>query len=305
MTAEFSVNEDCPPIRADIYLTERIGVMSRSQLKSRFKEIHINNAISKLSKIVRPGDIIVLIYEEGINSNILPENIPLKIIFENDDCAVIDKPRGMVVHPAYGHHNGTLAQGLAFYLGDRSSMEKSFRAGIVHRLDKDTSGIIITAKNAESHEFLAKQFKLKTCQKTYLAIAKGLVYPKKGVINTFLKRDEKNRKKFTVDSGKGKKAVTDYEVIRCFKKHSLLKLKPRTGRTHQLRVHMKSIGHPILGDPIYSRSSPDDGGAPLMLHAYKLSIKLPGMTELSVFRANLPEDFKSRLLRLAKDSSER
>jgi 23S rRNA pseudouridine1911/1915/1917 synthase len=312
MKKNLIVQPDNPPMRADVYISDIAGLMPRNQLKSRNADLTVNSRKAKLSTKVRPGDTIELEYEENVKQNITPEKTELDIIYEDDDVVVLNKKRGIVVHPANGHYSGTLAQGLAWYLGNKLDSENNYRTGIVHRLDKDTSGVLITAKTMEAHEFLSAQFKNKICSKMYLAIVRGHLKERKGTIENYLSRDRRDRKRYAV-APDGKLALTTYKLIRLLNKHSLVALYPHTGRTHQLRVHMKSIGHPIAGDPVYSRKS---SPYPLLLHAYKLHIVLPSgapepaitsapsvqATEKTMFRAPLPQDFKTALHSLSLHS---
>jgi 23S rRNA pseudouridine1911/1915/1917 synthase len=261
-----------------------------------------------------------------------PEDIPLSILYEDGEVLVVDKAQGMVVHPGAGNFSGTLVQALLFRLGlDRAgffqagrpgadkieieieieSKSKSenegegegedLRPGIVHRLDKDTSGVIITAKNPRAQEFLAAQFRDRRVKKEYLAVVRGRLFPLQGRVKNYLIRDPANRKKFTWnDEGRGRPACTDYRVLKTFERYTLALLRPRTGRTHQLRVHMLALGHPIAGDPLYSRGEP--GEPRLMLHAFKLGIRLPGEFESRVFTAPLPERFKTFLKEISKNA---
>jgi 23S rRNA pseudouridine1911/1915/1917 synthase len=233
------------------------------------------------------------------------EDIPLTVLYEDSQVLVADKPAGMVVHPGAGNFSGTLVHALLFRIGGWPESEGAsapgLRPGIVHRLDKDTSGVIITAKNPRAQEFLAAQFRERRVKKEYLAVVKGRLYPLTGRISSYLIRDSGNRKKFTWNGeGRGRLAVTSYRVLKVFENHSLVLLRPRTGRTHQLRVHMLSLGHPIAGDPLYSRPGGEAKSLPqgLMLHARRLSLLLPGETGERTFQAPLPERFKQYLSEL-------
>jgi 23S rRNA pseudouridine1911/1915/1917 synthase len=225
------------------------------------------------------------------------EPIELDILYESDRVIVINKPAGLVVHPGAGNWTGTLAQGLLHHVARlESAFAGSSRPGIVHRLDKDTSGVLIAAKEPEMLAALADQFKRRRASKHYLALVKGRLPRSQDTIDTGIQRDERNRKKFrAAASGEGKQAVTDYRVLRHYAHHSFLSLRPRTGRTHQLRVHMASLGCPIVGDPLYARRDADFPDAPMMLHAYQLRVYLPDEERWAEFTAALPERFKSTL----------
>ena len=229
---------------------------------------------------------------------IKPEKIELDIIYEDNNVFVINKPCGMVVHPAAGNYTGTMAHGLLHLLENVESdfSNEDQRPGIVHRLDKDTSGLIIAAKNTKALDYLASQFKDRSTSKTYLAIIHGKLPVKKGTIKTLIGRDPNNRKKMSWKVKNGKEAVSVYRVLHEWNNYSLVVLELKTGRTHQLRVHMLSMGTPIAGDRIYSNTKMEFD---LMLHAYRLSIKLPGESSFTGFRAPLPERFKEFMISLS------
>lgn len=286
--------------RLDKYLSDCAGIMTRSQLKERVVYLAVNGKAAKLSTTVKEGDSITVEYDTPSLPHYEPEYLPLDIIYEDNDVILVNKARGVVVHPAAGNHTGTLVQGLMYHISDLSGKFQGdrLRPGIVHRLDKDTSGIIIAAKHPEALEYLGVQFRKKQVRKTYLALVKGTLYPGEGIIEKGIIRDPGNRKKFTTAETGGKPALTRYKVLRRFESGSFVMLMPETGRTHQLRVHMLSRGAPILGDPVYSRHK-DKTIENLMLHAYMLKIRLPGSDSVSVFHAPVPRDFKDALLYLA------
>ena len=281
-------------IRVDKFLSEYKSILSRSQLKAKETRILINGKEVKLSRRVKPGERGTLEYLEEETDLLQGEKVEFSVIFENSDLWVINKPQGLVVHPACGNKHGTLVQGLIHYCGDlkKEFERENIRPGIVHRLDKDTSGVLIAAKKVTTQEFLAKQFRNRETEKWYLALIKGRPLKEKGVIKNNIKRDEKNRKRFTVSPEGGKPAETEYRVLKSWDSFSLVILKPKTGRTHQLRVHMKDLGHPIINDPFYGKIIDSSG---LMLHAYKLSINLPGSESYRTFWAPLPIRFKEFL----------
>lgn len=283
-------------VRVDKYLSEIARVLTRSQLKRRLKTVRVNGSPVKLSHRLSGGDRVEVVYGEEESPTVAPEEMPLDILYEDDRVIVVNKPAGMVVHPAAGNWSGTLVQGLAFHVGMlRDELgSASIRPGIVHRLDKDTSGVIIVAKDARAQEFLALQFRRKSADKRYLAIVKGRVLPTANRIESCIRRDPTQRKRFESTSDSGKLSVTDYRVLRQWERHALVSLMPKTGRTHQLRVHMASIGHPVVGDPVYSRKDVDFPEAGLMLHAHRLAVTLPNL-EPARFRAPLPEPFKALL----------
>ena len=263
----------------------------------------VNGRESKLSKSVFNGDVIcVELAEEKKLDDVVPEKMDLDIIYEDDNVIVLNKAQGVVVHPACGNFQGTLVNGLLEHVSDLDEEfeDEVVRPGIVHRLDKDTSGVIIIAKNAQTHEFLSKQFRDKITRKTYVAIVRGRLPKKYDIIDTYMVRDRQNRKKFTVPAGqKGKQAITEYQVEREYEKYTLCRLFPHTGRTHQLRVHMQFLNNPILGDPVYSRKDGRFPDATLMLHAESLEIFIPGVEEKMKFCAPVPQRFRDILEQLA------
>jgi len=303
----------CAGMRADRYVAEHLRLFTRSQLKSREVGLEINGKEAKWSHRLSLGDVVRLTWEPELPTNIVPEPVEIDIIYENEDVVVVDKPQGMVVHPAAGNYSGTLVQGLAYrslVTGDGELSADNPRPGIVHRLDKDTSGVMIAAKTPLARQFLANQFAKKHTGKVYLAVVKGMVMPRNGHIEEHIVRDPKNRKRFTTSEEEGKPAVTDYRVLCQWEDYAFLALRPSTGRTHQLRVHLSSRGHPVLGDPIYSRRDARFPDATLMLHAHRLRILLPRRVpdsasaehfhyeggEIVQFRSPMPERFKSFIL---------
>ena len=286
-------NLDLPEIRIDKYISDHLKILTRSQLKARDAKVFINGKEVKLSKTVKNNDSIDIEYDSAPEVDIKPEKIDLDIIYEDENIAVINKPQGMVVHPAAGNPGGTLANAFLYYFGDNDfdKEDDDIRPGIVHRLDKDTSGVIITAKNSVAHEFLSQQFRDKKVKKKYLALVKGRMRSREGAVDANLIRDRNNRKKFTVVTGKGKEAVTRFRVLKEFEDTTLISLEPETGRTHQLRVHMQHYGCPIIGDPLYSRKIVKYGEMTMMLHAHILIIEIP-VHGIKKFHAPVPERFK-------------
>jgi 23S rRNA pseudouridine1911/1915/1917 synthase len=225
----------------------------------------------------------------------MPESIPLNIVFEDNDLMVVDKPAGLTVHPAPGHPTGTLANAILAYLGGTPEGSEWWRPGIVHRLDKDTSGLIIVAKNAFAHAKLSEQFKSRSVVKKYLTLVKGEIQPEEGIIEAAIGRDIRNRKRMAVVvNGKGREAKTKYRVLEYINGHSLLEIKPETGRTHQIRVHLAAIGYPVIGDAVYGIQSPNLKRQ--FLHAALLGFRLPSSGEYVEFRSALPEDLKNELV---------
>lgn len=289
--------------RLDKFIASIHNSMNRSKLKSGVNEILVNGKKAKLSQKVKKGDVIDIQWEDNIPDDIEPEDIPLDIIFENENVTVVNKKQGMVTHPACGNWNGTLVNALLYHWGrekipqlkegSESEILTRRRPGIVHRLDKETSGIIITAKNRDSEEWLQTQFKDKKLQKEYILICCGKPKERSGDIRTQIIRDPKNRHRFkaVTDTDDGKFARTIYTTISSYGNYSLIRVRIKTGRTHQIRVHMKYLGCPILGDSIYSKVDKHFPDATLMLHSVQLKIRLPNEKEFSTFKTKTPERF--------------
>lgn len=306
-------NPENEEIRLDSYAAACIpGNISRSRLKAGLTNLTINGKSAKLSAKLKHGDTVVLEWEDPVPQEIIPQDIPLQVIYEDDNVTVINKPQGMVTHPANGNWTGTLVNALLFYWGKdalvNTSIGQSFsiaarRPGIVHRLDKDTSGTIITAKNRQTETYLQDQFKKRRVKKEYIAIVKGHPPLEHGSIKTNLVRDTINRKKFaaTLDSSKGKFAHTVYTCIAVYGPYSLMKISLKTGRTHQIRIHMKHIGCPILGDPLYGIKDALFKTATLMLHSYTLGIRLPDCNDFIEFKSPVPLRFKKVMQVLHKN----
>ena len=298
--------------RLDKYISSLKDGMNRSKLKSSATEILVNGKAVKLSTKVKAGDIIDIQWDENIPTDITPEDIPLHIIYEDENVTVINKEQGMVTHPAAGNWSGTLVNALLYHWKRESIAEikdddinkvlANRRPGIVHRLDKDTSGIIITAKNTFAEEWLSKQFLNKKLHKEYILITKGKPPASAGDIQTQIIRDPKDRKKYKALTGtqEGKFARTLYKVIAYYGNYSLIRVRLKTGRTHQIRVHMKYLGCPILGDPIYGKTDSLFSDATLMLHSRQMDIRLPGKEDFTRFRAAVPLRFKKTIELLQK-----
>ena len=289
--------------RLDKYIASLPNGMNRSKLKSGVTEILVNGKKSKLSQKIAAGDLIDISWEDNIPDNIEPENIPLEIIYEDENVTVVNKAQGMVTHPACGNWSGTLVNALLYHWGreavkqikegtEQKIMEFR-RPGIVHRLDKETSGIIITAKNRDVEEYLGQQFRKKTLRKEYILIVKGRPPAVAGDIRTQIIRDPKDRKKFkaVTDTDEGKFARTLYHCISSYGNYTLVRVRLKTGRTHQIRVHMKYLGCPIVGDSIYNKVDPIFPDATLMLHSKLLQITLPGEQKPHTFITPTPKRF--------------
>lgn len=277
-----------------------LGVQ-RSFFSSPSMVITINGKMVRKSAKVRADDKVHLEYDEEIFSGLEAEDIPLDVIYEDDDILVIDKKAGIAVHPGAGLHGGTIANALLSRYGEDFASTDDERPGIVHRLDKDTSGVMVIAKNAEALSALQSQFAAHSTEKHYLAIVKGPLPSLHAVIESGIERDSRDRKRFRAvdDISKGRYAKTEYRVERELNGYTLSDIRIYTGRTHQIRVHMKYIGHPILGDPIYGQHDPRYPDAVLMLHAHTLDFNHPSSGERMHFEAPLPAHFISALDRLS------
>jgi len=287
------------PIRLDVYIADHLGLLTRSQLKARSLEILVNGKCVKLSRQVQQADSYRIRLAALPDTSLVAEDLPLEILYEDDQTLVVNKAQGMVTHPAHGNWHGTLANALLGRMLAGQDSDQPARAGIVHRLDKDTSGVLIAAKTAAAQEFLSAQFRVRSTSKFYLAVVSGCPPAEAGRIDNWLARDTADRKRFALaPSGVGKRAVSDYLVLESKNGCSLLLLKPASGRTHQLRVHCRALGCPIVGDPIYGQALRQFPTATLLLHAAELRIVLPGTSVPSVFRAPLPEHFSAALRRL-------
>ena len=285
--------------RADVFLAAKLGV-SRSNMQKLLEDGRVKRGekIIKANYKVRAGEMFVVDIPEPEPIEAVPENIPLGIIYEDDDVAVLNKARGMVVHPAPGNYTGTLVNALLYHCSNLSGINSAIRPGIVHRLDKDTSGIMIVAKNDAAHISLSQQIQSKTAVRTYLAVVRGNIKTDSGTIETQIARDKTDRKKMAVVKEGGRDAITDYEVLERFGKYTLVRCKLRTGRTHQIRVHMEYLGYPLVGDPKYSPMKTPFGIKGQALHSHTLEFTHPRTGERMKFEAPLPEDMHKIITRL-------
>jgi len=291
-------------LRLDRYIADYLKILSRSQIKARKLTALLDGKPVKISRALRGGERLELAWTEAESPFLFPQNLPLDVIYEDSRVIVVNKAQGMVVHPGAGNRQGTLANALLYRRlakdGGYSLNEPSFnensdaalRPGIVHRLDKDTSGVIIAAWDDEALAFLADQFRARKVRKSYAAIVQGCPKEEQGRIDKRIARSRKDRKTFTVSDSEGRASLTYFKVVRSYGNYSLLLLRPKTGRTHQIRVHLKFLGYPILGDSIYGRDDPRFPSASLMLHAKSLSLVLPGREVKRTFRTQLPERFR-------------
>ena len=277
--------------RIDLYLIDKID-MSRSKIQDKLKkgEILVNEKQVKSSYILKENDVISFNIEEEIDTDIEPEDIPLDIVYEDNDVIVVNKKNGMVVHPALGNNHGTLVNALLYHSKDLSKVNGEFRPGIVHRIDAYTTGLLMVAKNDRAHEILAKQLEEKTTTRKYVALVWGVIEHDTGTIDAPIGRDEKDRKKMAVTSLNSKKAITHFRVLERYKNASLIELQLETGRTHQIRVHMNYIGYPVVNDPVYGRRKliNNDGQC---LHAKTLGFVHPTTGKYMEFTSELPDKF--------------
>ena len=273
--------------------------VSRTQANDLIKAdaVFVNGEVKKAKYKVLENDLVSFVIPEPEVLSYEAENIPLDIVYEDDDVAVINKPQGMVVHPSAGHHSGTLVNALMYHMTKLSSINGVIRPGIVHRIDKDTSGLLMVAKNDQAHELLAAQLKDHSSKRRYLAIIHGNLLNDRGVIEAPIGRNPKDRKKQAVIAG-GKHALTHFEVLERFGEFTLVNLTLETGRTHQIRVHMAYIGHPLLGDALYGRKVPEKGLTGQCLHARTLRFIHPRTNAECVVTSALPEYFTQVLSRL-------
>ena len=283
---EYKVDEG--NVRLDNYLTAKLE-NSRSNLTKMIKagEVLVNNEKVKAGYMLKKNDIITITQEER-QIDITPEKMDLDIIYEDDDLIVVNKGNGIVVHPAPGNYQGTLVNGLLYHT-KLSTTNGQIRPGIVHRIDAYTTGLLMVAKNNKAHEILAKQLEEKTIYRKYQALVWGVIKEDTGLIDAPIGRSKKDRKKMAVDKD-GKKAITHFKVLKRFNDATLIELKLETGRTHQIRVHMQYIGHPVVNDPVYSRRKLIDGTGQC-LHAKELGFIHPTTGKYMEFKCELPEKF--------------
>lgn len=293
-TFEWTVDTVSSKDRIDKYCKVQLGEdISRSQIQLWIEhgDITVNGAAVKTNHKVAAGDVIALSMPDAEPVEITSEDIPLDVYYEDSDVIVVNKARGMVVHPAPGHSTGTLVNALMYHCKDLSGINGELRPGIVHRIDKDTSGLLMTAKNDKAHASLAAQLKEHSVTRKYFALVHGNVSHDQGTVDAPIGRDPHDRKMYTVINRNSKQAVTHFQVVERFGDYTLLELKLETGRTHQIRVHMKFIGHPLVGDPLYGRSKGIklDGQA---LHAAVLGFIHPSTEQYMEFTAPIPDDME-------------
>lgn len=278
--------------RIDVFISEKLNE-SRNSVQKLISDgnITVNDKEVKANYKVKINDAIKIVIPPPELLDVEAENIPLDIIYEDKDLVVINKAQGMVVHPAPGHYSGTMVNGLMYHLKDLSTINGVLRPGIVHRLDKNTSGLMLVAKNDRAHNFLAKCLKEHSINRIYYALIQGNIKKDEGEINAPLGRSEKDRKKRTVTHKNSKEAITNYWVVERYGNYTLVKLQLKTGRTHQIRVHMKHIGHPVVGDDVYGSKSNKFGLDGQLLHSKILGFIHPTTKEYMEFESELPDYF--------------
>ena len=285
--------------RIDKALSVLVDSVSRSFVQKLIREgaVFVGGKPVKANYRLRIDDVVSFELPENEEPDILPEDIPLSILYEDEDILVVDKPKGMVVHPAAGHYSGTLVNAVMYHCGNSlSGINGVMRPGIVHRIDRDTTGSLVICKNDMAHRALAEQFKVHSITRKYRAICMGVLKEDEGTIHKPLARDPKDRKRMAVTmKGNGKDAVTHYRVLERFRNHTYIECELETGRTHQIRVHMASIGHPLLGDEVYGSGKNAYHLEGQTLHAWKLGFLHPRTLEYVEFDAPLPEYFQKLL----------
>ncbi len=285
------VNEEDAGIRLDVYLAENTP-LSRTGIQKLIEngEVKVNDQPTNKKYLINTDDVITFHYEEKELTDIQPENIPLDIVYEDGDLIVVNKPKDMVVHPAPGSYDGTLVNALLYHCKELSDVNGYYRPGIIHRIDKDTSGLIVCAKNDAAHRFIAEQLKDKTCYRKYYAIVSGVIQNNEGQIDAPIGRSEKNRQMMCVTPHNSKTAITDFTVLERYDDSSLLDVSLQTGRTHQIRVHMAYIHHSVVNDAKYGKKIIDATGQ--YLHAYFLSFIHPATHDRVSFQTEMPEYMK-------------
>lgn len=286
--------------RLDVFMSEKLD-KTRSAVKKLVDdgEITVGGNKVKAGRVLKIGEEIFVNIPDPVKLDLEAENIPLDIIYQDKDIAIINKPQGMTVHAGNGTHGSTLVNALLYHLDSLSGINGVIRPGIVHRIDKDTSGLLVVAKNDAAHLSLSEQIKNKTCHRIYLALLEGTVKQNDGIIDTFIGRSDKNRTMMAVKDS-GRRAVTHFKVLKRYKEFTFAEFRLETGRTHQIRVHCKYIGHPIVGDPVYGYEKQKFKLNGQLLHAWKLELTHPSTGERMSFEAPLPDYFQAVLQKLDK-----
>jgi 23S rRNA pseudouridine1911/1915/1917 synthase len=290
------------PGRLDSVLVSQLSDLSRTRVQHLIRQGRVRvdgEVIVKPSFTLQGSERLQIEIPQVRETNLIPEDIPLDIIYEDRNLLVVDKQAGMVVHPSAGHRSGTLVNAVLAHSPDIEGVGGLKRPGIVHRLDKETSGVILIAKNDHTHKFLQDQFSQRKVGKIYLALVDGIPKTSTGIVETKIGRSKRDRKKMAVlSSGRGREAITHFRILETFDKHAYLEVKPKTGRTHQIRVHMAFIGNPVVGDRVYGRRKPSLTVGRHFLHAAELQIKIPDVAAVQTFTSPLPGELSLHLERL-------
>ncbi|HWP96156.1 MAG TPA: RluA family pseudouridine synthase [Syntrophomonadaceae bacterium] len=296
------VEEEMEGERLDAFLAEQVEALSRTlvQILIRDAKVTVNGSARKSSYHVQAGDEIYIVIPDLQKVEIVPQDLPLEIIYEDSDLVVVNKPRGMVVHPAHGNWDGTLVNALLYHIHDLSGINGELRPGIVHRLDKDTSGVIVVAKNDHAHRSLAEQIREHSIEREYIALVHDRIQENLGSIEAPIGRSKSDRKKMAVVAD-GRPATSEYQVLERFFNYTLVKVKLLTGRTHQIRVHFAYIKHPVVGDPLYGPVKQHLNMNTQALHAFRLGFQHPSSGEYIEFQSPLPDYFEAVLTGLRKE----
>jgi 23S rRNA pseudouridine1911/1915/1917 synthase len=289
---------DEPGVRLDRYVCRKLAELSRTSIQKLISDgyITVNGQMAKAGLKLNVGDRLKVVLPPPPPSPLTPEAMPLDIIYEDDDLLVVDKPAGLTVHPAPGHRAHTLVNAILSRIPHLAALSDSLRPGIVHRLDRDTSGVMVVAKNSLAQTKLTEQFKARSVAKAYLVLVKGHLTPENGIIEAPIGRDPRDRKRMAVVA-RGREARTEYRVIKYIGDYTLLEVKPETGRTHQIRVHFAAIGYPVVGDKVYGVKSPFLSRQ--FVHASRLGFKLPATGKYMEFKSELPPDLAQALKDIA------
>lgn len=301
---EFIAEKDMEAVRIDKFLTDNLEDLSRSMIQNLIKSgnIFVNDKQIKANYRIRPMDHIVADIPEAKEIDIAPEDIPLDIIYEDDDILIVNKPKGMVVHPSNGHESGTLVNAVLYHCkGQLSGINGEIRPGIVHRIDMDTTGSLIICKNDNAHRFIAEQIAVHSINRIYEGIVHGIVKEDEGTIHTLIGRSPTDRKKMAVLKSDGREAITHFKVLKRFKDYTYCEFKLETGRTHQIRVHMASINHPLVGDEVYGPKKCPFKLQGQTLHAKTIGFIHPKSREYVEFTAPTPDYFNELLKKLDRN----
>lgn len=297
----YEFETDCNGIRIDVYIADVVASLSRTYAKELIQNnfVEVNGICVKSGYKLKYKDFVKVAIPEPKSTEVKPENIHIDILYEDDYLIVVNKPKGMVVHPSAGHSSKTLVNALMYHCkSNLSDINGVIRPGIVHRIDKDTSGLLVVAKTNDAHNFLASQLRDHSMQREYHAVVEGIISEVRGMIDAPIGRSNTDRKKMAVNTKNGKDAITTFTVLKRYSKETYVKLKLETGRTHQIRVHMSHVGYPVSGDEIYGKKKPKYETNGQVLHAKNLGFLHPKTDEFVFFESDLPEYFKELLINL-------